>query len=136
WDFEWWWDQPNVPHVAEFVADFRKAMGKTPTARHWFGVVSVHSVKLAAEKAKSLEGLPMAHALENLELPPEVALQPGKVFFRAGDHELMAGIFVGQVHPPGKDGKDDLFTVEKIVPGEEAAGTVADTGCKMAFPAT
>ena len=110
-------------------------MGKTPTARHWFGVVSVHSVKLAAEAAKSLAGLAMAHAMEDMELPPEVALQPGKVYYRAGDHELMANIFVGQVHPPGKDGADDVFSVEKIVPGEQAAGTVADTGCKMAFPA-
>ena len=40
----------------------------------------------AAEKAKSLEAVKMAHALEDLELPPEVALQPGKVVYRAGDH--------------------------------------------------
>ena len=38
---EWWWDQPNVPEVAAFVADFRKATGKTPSARHWFGYVAV-----------------------------------------------------------------------------------------------
>src|ERR1700735_2645337 len=37
WDMEWWWDQPNVPEVAAFVADFRKATGKTPSARHSFG---------------------------------------------------------------------------------------------------
>ena len=135
WVMEWWWNQPDVPHVAEFVAAFRKAVGKTPTARHWFGYASVHSVRLAAEKAKSLAGLDLAHAMEGLELPPEIALQPGKVVYRAGDHELMPGLFVGQMHPPGKDGPDDLFTVEKIVPGEEAAGSVADTGCKMTFPA-
>ena len=41
WAMEWWWDQPKVPEVAAFVADFRKATGKTPTARHWFGVVAV-----------------------------------------------------------------------------------------------
>jgi branched-chain amino acid transport system substrate-binding protein len=136
WVMEWWWNQPGVPHVAEFVAAFRKAVGKTPTARHWFGYVSVHSVRLAAVKAKSLAGLDLAHAMEGLELPPEIALQPGKVVYRAGDHELMPGLFVGQVHPPGKDGADDLFSVEKIVPGEQAAGSVADTGCKMTFPAT
>ena len=39
WDMEWWWDQPNVPEVVKFVADFRKAVGKTPSARHWFGYV-------------------------------------------------------------------------------------------------
>ena len=137
WDMEWWWNQPGVPHVAEFVADFRKAYGKVPTARHWFGVVAVHSVKLAAERAKSLAGPAMVHALEDLELPPEVALQPGKIRYRAGDHELMPNIFVGQVHPAAAGGDpDDVFTVGKLVPGEQAAGTVADTGCHMTFPAT
>ncbi len=52
WDMEWWWNQPNVPEVVKFVADFRAATQKTPTARDWFGYVSVHSVRLAAEKAK------------------------------------------------------------------------------------
>jgi branched-chain amino acid transport system substrate-binding protein len=137
WDMEWWWNQPGVPHVAEFVAAFRKATGVTPTARHWFGVASVHSVRLAAERAKSLAGLPMAHALEDLELPPEVALQPGKVRYRAGDHQLMPNIFVGQMHPaPAGGNADDLYTIEKPTPGEQAAGTVADTGCHMTFPAT
>src|ERR1700734_2922426 len=71
WDMEWWWNQPDVPEVAAFVADFRKATGKTPSARHWFGFVAVNSVKLGAEKAKSLEGPKLALAMEDLELPPE-----------------------------------------------------------------
>jgi branched-chain amino acid transport system substrate-binding protein len=133
WDMEWWWDQPGVPHVAEFVAGIRKQFKVTPAARHWFGFVAVHSVKIAAEKAKSLDAIKMAHALAGEVLPPEVALQPGNIAFRAGDHELMANIFVGQVHPP-KGNPDDIFTVAKMVPGEQAAGTVADTGCHMSFP--
>ena len=134
WDMEWWWNQPNVPHVAEFVADFRKVVKKTPTARHWFGYVSVHSVRLAAEKAKTLAGPQMAKALEDLELPPDVALQPGKVRYRAGDHELMPNIFVGEVHPPTSN-PDDVFTTLQLVPGETAAGSVEETGCKMVHPA-
>ena len=134
WDMEWWWDQPKVPEVAPFVAAFRKSVGKTPTARHWFGYVSVHSVRLAADKAKSMEGPKLAVAMEDMELPPDVALQPGKVRYRAGDHELMPNIFVGEVHSP-KSGPDDVFTVETLVPGEQAAGSVADTGCKMEQPA-
>jgi branched-chain amino acid transport system substrate-binding protein len=96
--------------------------------------VSMHSVRLAADKAKSLEGPKLAKALEGLELPPDVALQPGKVHYRAGDHELMPHIFVGEAHPP-KSEPDDVFTVAALVPGEEAAGSVADTGCKMEQPA-
>jgi branched-chain amino acid transport system substrate-binding protein len=133
WDFEWWWDQPGVPHVAEFVADVRKELGVTPTARHWFGYVAINSVKLAAEKAKSMQGIKLAKAMEGMELPPEIALQPGKVFYRAGDHQLMPNIFVGQVHPP-QGNPDNIFKVEALVPGERAAGTVADTGCKLTYP--
>jgi branched-chain amino acid transport system substrate-binding protein len=119
----------------KFVADYRAATKKTPSARDWFGYVSVHTVRLGAEKAKSLEGPKMAAALEDLELPPDVALQPGPVRYRAGDHELMANIFVGNVHPlqPGS-APDDYVTVSTPVPGEQAAGSVADTGCKMTQP--
>ena len=134
WCMEWWWQQPNVPQVAPFVESFRKATGKTPTARHWFAYVSVHAVRLAAEAAKSLDGLKMAHALSDLELPPEIALQPGKVRFRAGDHQLMSNIFIGQMHPP-EGHPDALFKIESVVPGEKAAGPVEGTGCKMVYPA-
>src|SRR5258708_32065108 len=40
WTMEWWWDQPDNPHVKAFVADIKKATGKNPNARHWFGYVS------------------------------------------------------------------------------------------------
>ena len=41
WVFEWYWNQPNVPHVKEFVAAIQKRTGgKVPTARHWFGYAS------------------------------------------------------------------------------------------------
>ncbi len=134
WDMEWWWNQPDVPEVVKFVSDYRAATKKTPSARDWFGYVSMHTVRLAAERAKSLDGPKMAKAMEDLELPPDVALQPGKVRYRAGDHELMPNIFVGEAHAP-KSGPDDVFTVSTLVPGEQAAGSVADTGCKMVEPA-
>jgi len=133
WDMEWWWNQPDVPEVVKFVADYRAATKKTPSARDWFGYVSMHSVRLGAERAKSLEGPKLAAAMEDMELPPDVALQPGKVRYRAGDHELMPNIFVGEMHPPKGD-PNDVFTVAKLVPGEQAAGTVADTGCVMSRP--
>ena len=130
WDMEWYWNEPNVPEVVKFVADYRAATKKTPSARDWFGYVSVHTVRIAAEKAKSLAGPKLAVALEDLELPPDVALQPGKIRYRKGDHELMPNIFVGQVHT-AKSHLDDVFTVADLVPGEQASGTVAETGCKM-----
>ena len=131
WDMEWWWDQPNVPEVVAFVKQFRAALHKTPSARHWFAWVAVHSVKQAAEKAKSLKAIDLAHAMAGMELPPDVALQPGKVFYRAGDHQLMPNIFVGQVHPA--KGEDNYFTVSDLVPGDKV-WPLADTGCHMKYP--
>jgi branched-chain amino acid transport system substrate-binding protein len=95
--------------------------------------VSVHAVRLAAEKAKSMEGPKLAVALEDLVLPPDVALQPGQVRFRKGDHQLMSNIFVGSAHPP-EGNPDNVFKVETLVAGEKADGTVEDTGCKMTPP--
>ncbi len=93
--------------------------------------MSVNSVRLAAEKAKSLEGPKLAMAMEGMELPPDVALQPGKVFYRAGDHQLMPNIFVGEAHPPEGTIPPTCSRWETLVPGEQAAGSVADTGiCK------
>ncbi len=134
WCYEWWWNQPDVPEVKRFVADFEKATGKKPSARHWFGYVAIHTVRLAADKAKSLDGVKLSHAMEDLELPPDVALQPGKVRYRAGDHQLMSNVFVGEVHPPEGD-PDNIFTTKATVPGEKAAGSVAKTGCKLSYPA-
>ena len=132
WDMEWWWDQPGVPHVAEFVDGIKAAFNKPASARHWFGFVAVHSVRLAAEKAKTLEAIKLTRALENEVLPPEVALQPGSIAFRGGGHELMANIFTGEVHP-AKGNRANVFTTAKLVPGEQAAGSVAETGCQMAY---
>jgi branched-chain amino acid transport system substrate-binding protein len=136
WVMEWWWNQPNVPAVKQFVDAISPTIGnKKPSARHWMAYVSIMAAKLAAEKAKSLEAVKMAHALADMELPPEVSLSPNKIKYRGGDHQLMSDIFVGQVQQPGAGGSDDLFKVETVVPGEQAAGPAEATGCKINWPA-
>jgi branched-chain amino acid transport system substrate-binding protein len=133
WDMEWWWNQPKMPEVVKFVSDYRAGMNKTPSARDWFGYLSVHSVRLAAERAKSFAAAKLAAALEDMELPSDVALQPGSVRYRAGDHQLLGNMFIGNVHPPTSSA-EDVFTVAALVSGEQAAGPIADTGCKMVQP--
>jgi branched-chain amino acid transport system substrate-binding protein len=91
-------------------------------------------VALASNQEKSLEAMKLVHALEDMKLPPEIGLQQSTAFFRKGDHQLMSDVFVGQAHGD-KGNPDDLFTVGEIVPGEEAAGTVESTGCKLSYPA-
>jgi branched-chain amino acid transport system substrate-binding protein len=135
WMFEWYWIQPDTPHLAEFVADVRKRTnGKVPTARTWFGFTSVHSYALVANREKTLDALKLAQALGDFELPPEIKLQPNKVYYRKGDHQLMTSAFVGEAQSKGSD-PEDLFQVNEIVAGDKTAPPVADTGCTLQWPA-
>jgi branched-chain amino acid transport system substrate-binding protein len=135
WMFEWYWKQPNTPHLAEFVADVRKRTnGKVPTARTWFGFTSVHTYALVANREKTLDAVKLAEALGDFELPPEIKLQPNKVYYRKGDHQLMTSAFVGEAQSKGSD-PEDLFQVNEIVAGDKTAPPVADTGCTLQWPA-
>ena len=133
WVMEWYWNQPTVPAVKTFVDAISPVIGKKPTARHWMSYVSLHAIRLAAEKAKSLNGLAMSRALADLELPPDVSLMDGNIRYRAGDHQLMSNVYIGQAHPPEGD-PDNLFTIAAHLTGEQAAGPVEATGCKMVYP--
>jgi branched-chain amino acid transport system substrate-binding protein len=133
WVLEWYWNQPGVPHVAEFVEATKKRTGRVPTARTWFGYVSVWTCALAAAKANSLKAVDMAKALQGFELPPEVALGPNKAFYRAGQNQLLASLFVGSAQPSGS-APDDLFHVTDVVNGAQIASSVEESGCKMTWP--
>ena len=104
-----------------------------PTARTWFGFVSTWSCALAAEKAGSVEGIKVAKALEDMKLPPEVGLMPDQPYFRAGDHQLIGDLFVGNAQASGT-ADDDFFKVTQIVKGNDAAVSVEETGCKLTWP--
>jgi branched-chain amino acid transport system substrate-binding protein len=134
WVFEWYWNQPGVPHVAEFVADIKKKSGRVPTARTWFGYASTWTCALAANNAKSLDAVKMAKALQGFKLPPEVALMPDGAYFRAGQNQLIPNLFVGNAQAKGS-APDDLFKVTNVVKGADIAGTLEETGCKMTWPA-
>jgi branched-chain amino acid transport system substrate-binding protein len=133
WVMEWYWNQPGVPHVADFVEAVKKRTGRVPTARTWFGYVSVWTCALAAAKANSLKGIDMAKALQDFHLPPEIALGPNPAFYRAGQNQLLATLFVGNAQAGGS-APDDLFKVTKVVDGAKAAGTLEESGCKMTWP--
>ena len=133
WVMEWYWNQPGVPHVAEFVEATKKRTGRVPTARTWFGYVSTWTCAHAANTAKSLKAVDMAKALQDFHLPPEIALGPNPAFYRAGQNQLIASLFVGNAQASGS-APDDLFKVTKVVNGADVAGTVEESGCKMTWP--
>ena len=135
WVFEWYWNQPNVPHVKEFVAEIRKKSGgHVPTARTWFGFASVHTCALAAAQAKAIDAVKMAKAMQGFKLPPEVALMPDAPFFRAGQGQLIPDLYVGHARSKGTVDPEDLFVVDEVVKGPDVAGTLEDTGCKQTWP--
>jgi branched-chain amino acid transport system substrate-binding protein len=137
WVFEWYWKQAGVPHVDEFVAAIRKKTGgKVPTARTWFGYAAAWTCALIANQEKTLDAVKLAHAMQDFALPPEVALMPGKAYYRAGQNQLIPTLYVGhsQKAPAGGD-KEDLFAVTELVDGVKAAETVEESGCKLNFPA-
>jgi branched-chain amino acid transport system substrate-binding protein len=135
WVFEWYWNQPNVPHVAEFVAEIRKKTnGHVPTARTWFGYATAWTCALAAQNAKSLEAVKMAKALQGFKLPPEVALMPDGAYYRAGQNQLIPNLYVGTAQAKGEKDPEDLFKVTEVAKGADVAGTLEETGCKMTWP--
>jgi branched-chain amino acid transport system substrate-binding protein len=133
--FEWYWKQPNVPHLDEFVGLIRKKTGKVPTARTWQGFASVWSCALAARSAKSLDGVKMAKAMEGMKLPPEVGLMPDPPFYRPGDHQLMPTLYVGRAQAQGSE-PEDLFKVTRFLKGTDIAAPVEQTGCRLSWPHT
>jgi branched-chain amino acid transport system substrate-binding protein len=135
WVFEWYWNQPNVPHVKEFVAEIRKKSGgHVPTARTWFGFAAIHTCALAAAQAKSLDAEKMAKAMQGFKLPPEVALMPDAPFFREGQGQLIPDLYVGHAQSKGASDPEDLFVVDEVVKGPTVAGTLEETGCKQTWP--
>jgi branched-chain amino acid transport system substrate-binding protein len=133
WTLEWWWDQPNTPHVKEWVDSYRKIYhdNSYPSARTWFGYAGLHAIALGVERAKSIESPMVAKALEGLALPPEVKLQPNNVY--PGDHQLMSSEFPGEIIQDGV--YPNLFKVADFVAGDKIALPVKDTGCKLDYAA-
>ena len=136
WVFEWYWNQPNVPHVKEFVAEIRKRSGgKVPTARTWFGYASIQTCALAAAQAKSLDAVKMAKAMQGFKLPPEVSLMPDGAYFRAGQNQLIPDLYVGHAQSKGAERSGGSVRGRRSRQGRRCRGTLEETGCKMTWPA-
>ncbi|MGO9697687.1 MAG: ABC transporter substrate-binding protein [Xanthobacteraceae bacterium] len=133
WTMEWWWNQPDIPGIKAFNAAMRQRTGKAASARNWFGYAAARTLALIANQERSLDPVALARALQGYSLPPDVALGSGRTFFRDRDHQLMSTVLVGEVHPPRGDAFD-VFTAHAAVNGEQAAGSVEATACRLAFP--
>lgn len=133
WNMEWYWNQPDTPHVMDFVKAYKKRYGSVPTARSWFGFASTHAIALACEKAKSVDSMKVAKAMEGMELPPEIALQPNNPHYDARTHQMIANSFPGQVRHDGKT--PHLFDLSKIVDNSTLMRPYSEIGCTIEYPA-
>lgn len=133
WVIEWYWNQPGVPHVKEFVDAIKKKTGSVPTARTWFGHTAIRACALAANKAKSLEPVKMARALDGFTLPPDVALQPYPATYRANQHLLIGTLWAGHAQAKGST-PDDLFHIDVTIESKTIAPSIEESGCKMTWP--
>ena len=116
-----------------FDAAIRQRTGRAASARHWFGHAAVHVLANVADQQKSLDPVVLARALQGYTLPPEIALDADRDFFRERDHQLMSAVLVGEVHPPDRD-PFDVFTTRAVVKAEQAAEPAEASTCKLAFP--
>jgi branched-chain amino acid transport system substrate-binding protein len=132
WVMEWYWNQPDVPHVAEFVEAAKTRSGRVPSARTWFGYVAVWTCALGAAKANSLKALDVAKALQGFQLPAAIALSPNPAVYCAGQNQLLASLYVGNAQATGS-APDDLFKVTAVVNGADVAGALEESS-KMTWP--
>jgi branched-chain amino acid transport system substrate-binding protein len=133
WTMEWWWNQPGNPQVKVFDETIRRRTNTAASARNWFGYAAVRTLAAIANQEKSLDAVVLARALQSYTLPPDIALESGRAFFRDRDHELMSTVLVGEVHPPRSD-PFDVFTIRAVVNGDQAAEPAEASACRLAFP--
>ena len=105
------------------------------TARHWFGYVAMHTLRLAAPRAKSLDASSWRTRMEGMELPPEVALQPGQCRLprRRPRADEPASLSASGIRRPAAI-RPICSRSTNVVPGEKAAER-RRTGCNMTWPA-
>jgi branched-chain amino acid transport system substrate-binding protein len=111
----------------------RRRTDRAASARNWFGYVALSVLARIANQENSLDPVVLARALQGYTLPPEVALEPDRAFFRGRDHQLMSTIIVGEVHPPRGD-PFDVFTASALVKADQAVEPFEANACRLAFP--
>ena len=132
WVFEWYWKQPNVPHVAEFVAAIRKAR-PAGCRRRAIGSASPRpgpARSLPTQRRRSSRSS-WPRRCEGFKLPPEIALMPDEPFYPRRQISADARRCSSATRSRRAREPDDLFKVDQVVKGTDAAGTVEETGCQM-----
>jgi hypothetical protein len=70
--------------------------------------------------------------IKALEAGDKVDSIYGKVWYRAGDHQMVRPIPVVVAQKPGEmQGPEDFYRIIELVPGEQVLPALSDTGCTL-----
>lgn len=106
-----------------------------PFARHYMAYTALDQHVRAAERAGSTDAAAIRDALEGHEITGPVAdLQPGSMYWRACDHQLIQPMHVASGRAVGEMQEDPYkqwFAIDETIPGEDVARACEDTGCSL-----
>jgi branched-chain amino acid transport system substrate-binding protein len=126
----WWWrEEDHFPLAKYFVEDFEKAYGYKP---RW-GASEVYLQMLVwADAVSRADTFYPIEVIKALESEHKVDSIYGKVWYRAGDHQMVrpVPVVVGK-KPDEMKGKEDYYKIVELVPGDKVMPPLAATGCKM-----
>jgi ABC-type branched-subunit amino acid transport system substrate-binding protein len=126
----WWWkEEDTFPLAKIFVTEFEKKYGYKP---RWGASEAYVQMMVWADAVTRAGTFYPIEVIKSLEAGHKVDTIYGKVWYRAGDHQLVRPVPVVQGKTPAEmKGKEDYYKIVEIVKGEDAMPPLKATGCKM-----
>ncbi|HUB16385.1 MAG TPA: substrate-binding protein [Acetobacteraceae bacterium] len=130
--FDFWWTLEDRYALAkDFVQAFLKQFNYRPSwgAHIAFSQTMIWAVSV--ERAGTFSPPAVIKALEASQSNPyDTSL--GRVYYRAGDHQLVrpVPVVIGKAGSAMQN-PDDFYDVVELVPGEQVMQPLADTGCHL-----
>ncbi|HUN40660.1 MAG TPA: substrate-binding protein [Acetobacteraceae bacterium] len=130
--FDFWWTmEDRYPLAKDFVQAFLKRNKYHPRWGAHIGYMQTLVWAASVERAKTFYPPAVIKVLEGSESNPyETSL--GKVYYRAGDHQMVrpVPVVVGKA-PSAMKNPEDFYDVVGVVPGEQVMQPLDETGCHM-----
>ena len=130
--FDFWWTlQDRYPLAKDFVQAFLKQHNYHPRWGAHIAYMQTMIWAVAVERAKTFYPPEVIKTLEASKSDPyESSL--GKVYYRAGDHQMVrpVPVVVGKA-PSAMKNEDDFYDVVEVVPGDQVMQPLEATGCHM-----
>jgi branched-chain amino acid transport system substrate-binding protein len=126
----WWWtEEDTYPLAKYFVEDFEKKYHYKP--RWGASEIYLQMIVWADAVARAGTFYP-AEVIKALESGHKIDTIYGKVWYRAGDHQMVrpVPVVVGKT-PAEMKGPEDYYRIVELVPGERVLPPLAETGCHM-----